>query len=123
MQRLKVVRTSEIRKKKMEYLRFTRAYEATEVFYYVNGIKLDPLYLPNIVDKIYKRRALRKKYGKSTQIDEIVIFTYLGDTMIDVEFPTEINPEILDYGKPKFILLENVKIFPMRRHAKRRIIR
>lgn len=121
-QRLHIVRILDIHKKKVDYLRFTRAYEKNEAFFYLNGEKIDFTDLPLLAERIYERRSLRKKYGKTTQLDETAIITYMGERAIDIEFPTEINPEVLNYGKPKFTLLDNAPIFtpnksraPMRR--------
>lgn len=91
IRRLKIIRSSEIRRKKIEYLRFTRKLESSEYNYYINGIKIDPFDLPAIADKIYKRREERHKHGKSSQLDENVIFTFLGNRIIDIEFPTNLE--------------------------------
>lgn len=116
-QRLHIVRILDIHKKKVDYIRFTRAYEKNEAFFYLNGEKIDFADLPLLAERIYERRSLRKKYGKSTQLDETAIITYMGDRIIDIDFPTEINPEVLNYGKPKFTLLDNAPIFTPKKYG------
>lgn len=91
IRRLKIIRSSDIRRKTIEYLRFTRKQDSSGYDYYINGNKLDYLDLPAIAEKIYKRREERHKHGKSSQLDEEVIFTLLGDRIIDVEFPSSLE--------------------------------
>lgn len=89
IRRIKIVRTMDIRKKSIDYLRFTRCIDTgTQYAYYLNGKKIDTLDLPAIVEKIYNRREERHAIGKSSQLDEEVIFTCLDDRILDISFPT-----------------------------------
>lgn len=108
IRRLKIIRKTDIQRKKIEYLRFTRGKEGTQYFLYLNGKKLDPLDIPYLAEKIYLRREERHKVGKSSQINEDVIITFYNDRIIDLEFPTIIQPES---GKPRFILRSDMPIF------------
>ena len=98
------MRTTDIHRKKIDYMRFTRGYEGNTSYFYLNGKKINPLDLPLIVERIYERRALRHQFGKSSQLDEDVIFTILDVRILDIEFPTQLDPSIQKYGTPKFVL-------------------
>ena len=76
LRRLKVVRKTDIHRKNIDYLRFTRGYKGNTSYLYLNGKKINPLDLPLIVDRIYERRTLRHQFGKSSQLDEDVILPY-----------------------------------------------
>lgn len=100
IRRLKIVRSTDIKKKTIEYLRFTRKQETTGYEYYLNGRRIDPLDLPSIAEKIYLRREERHKHGKSSQLNEIVVFTVLDDRILDIEFPESLESS----GNPLFKL-------------------
>lgn len=104
IKRLKIVRTTDIHKKKIEYLRFTRKLNKTSYDYYLNGMLIDPLDLPAIVEKIYIRRDERHKSGKGSQINEEVIFTFLGDRILDIDFPKDLS----ENKSPIFNLADSV---------------
>lgn len=89
IRRIKIVRTMDIRKKSIDYLRFTRCIEyGTQYSYYLNGKKIESQDLPVIVEKIYNRRTARHNVGKSSQLDEEVVFTMLDERILDIDFPT-----------------------------------
>lgn len=94
IRRLKIIRTADIKKKTIEYLRFTRKQETTGYEYYLNGRKIDPLDLPAIAEKIYSRREERHKHGKSSQLNETVIFTILDDRILDIDFPDSLESPV-----------------------------
>lgn len=108
IRRLKIIRKTDIQRKKIDYLRFTRSKEGTQYFLYINGKKLDPLDIPYLVEKIYLRREERHKVGKPSQINEDVIITFYNDRIIDLDFPSKLQPE---NGKPIFTLRSDMPIF------------
>lgn len=57
------MRKTDIHRKKIDYLRFTRGYEGNTSYFYLNGKKINPLDLPLIVERIYERRTLRHQFG------------------------------------------------------------